>query len=341
MIVMARPRPVERPVTSQMKYAVPSVVSVVDQNFNFWDDTFYVGDLGGQLWKFSVGSVDKSRWTGRKLFDARDLTDPANPVYRPIYFAPAAAYDAYQMLWVFFGTGDRNDPKRCDNSDRVYAVMDVFDRDTALPRTFTETDLVDASTYSVLTSPDDLEEPAEVGKYGWYLPLMDYEKVFGNITIFGFSMLFTTNIPATCGAVVGGGQKQSCADRDPCKGGGGSGYLYTVDYTTGRALEIASSDGSGYARSSKGFLPGSESAVVEGQFVLGGAAQAGGEGTISIGGGIPRGAQLYTTGRSAGSTFGFKGHIITGGTLPLPLVITIAPSVEAISPDFWIELRNW
>ncbi|MFQ5961076.1 MAG: PilC/PilY family type IV pilus protein, partial [Candidatus Methylomirabilales bacterium] len=215
-----------------MNFSFATSPTVADINHDGYIDRAYIGDVGGQLWKFDMsapatltaGLVDN--WTGKRLFvaDPSQPNPPAVGEYYPaqaIYAAPALASDEYGNLWVYFGTGDRNHPNNT-STNRFYGIKDntTMANDTAL----TEASLVD------VTSAD------ATAVQGWFFTLAADEKVLAGADVFHKNVFFSTFTP---GAVV------------KCGSGGGDAKLYAIqmatgyaaiDWTTGDAL--ASSDSS-------------------------------------------------------------------------------------------------
>ncbi len=106
-----------------MNFSLAASPTAVDLNGDGYIDRVYIGDVGGQLWKFDVfptGGATVSgglvtNWTGKRLFAAASsqTNPPATGEYYPaqaIYVPPTLSYDANGNLWVYFGTGDRNHP---------------------------------------------------------------------------------------------------------------------------------------------------------------------------------------------------------------------------------------
>jgi len=117
-----------------MNFSLAANPTVVDTNQDGYIDRVYIGDVGGQLWKFDVSAPATlsgglvANWTGKRLFAADPLqpNPPAVGEYYPaqaIYAAPSVAFDDYGDLWVYFGTGDRNHPNNTGNN-RFYAIKD-------------------------------------------------------------------------------------------------------------------------------------------------------------------------------------------------------------------------
>ncbi|MHB1661438.1 MAG: pilus assembly protein [bacterium] len=97
-----------------MNYPVPSEVAPVFNTSGGSSvpsgelEAFYVGDLGGEMYAFSMPSIasetvkSSSTWTACPIF-----TQPgANPLLN-IFYPPAISYDSSGNLWVYFGTGNR------------------------------------------------------------------------------------------------------------------------------------------------------------------------------------------------------------------------------------------
>ena len=112
-----------------MVYAMPSTPGVLDLDFDGFADVIYIGDLGGQLWKWDIhevgvdslgsdGVVDN--WEFGVFFSARkSLSDPLGVSigdvtndgvtdyrYHSIFFPPIATY-VNEVLVLGFGSGER------------------------------------------------------------------------------------------------------------------------------------------------------------------------------------------------------------------------------------------
>ena len=61
-----------------MNFSIPAAPTVVDLNNDGYIDRVYIGDVGGQLWKFDVAPTGGAtlsgslitNWTGKRLFAA-------------------------------------------------------------------------------------------------------------------------------------------------------------------------------------------------------------------------------------------------------------------------------
>jgi type IV pilus assembly protein PilY1 len=200
-----------------MNFSIPAAPTAVDLNNDGYIDRVYIGDVGGQIWKFDVAPTGGAtlsgslinNWTGKRLFAAAaSQTNPpvAGELYPPqaIYFPPTLAYDANKNLWIFFGTGDRYHPNNTA-SNRFYGLKENTDTTNGSP--LTESSLTDMSSGGTITQ-------------GWYLPLANNEKVLAAADVFNFVVLFTTFTPVTAAV---------------CGTGGGDAKLYAINMSTGDA----------------------------------------------------------------------------------------------------------
>jgi Tfp pilus tip-associated adhesin PilY1 len=214
-----------------MDYSMPSTVAVIDADNNGFVDKLYVGDLGGQMWRFGkfTDALDNPltfpdcdenimNWTAQILF-------ASDPFYqKKIYYPPAVTLEHGYDL-VFFGTGDREDPCNPATSDKFYAVKDTHEAVT-----LSETDLVDV-TDPLAPVPDLDDETSDVDlnysiDQGWYIQLAPGEKVLAENTIFYKTAYLTTFTP----------------NNDPCLPGG-VGKVYGLEYKTGQAAVDFNKDG--------------------------------------------------------------------------------------------------
>jgi type IV pilus assembly protein PilY1 len=216
---------------AEMKYCIPSDIARVDTDGNGMIDRLYVGDIGGRVWRFDIGSSNVNSWTAKNIFNA----NPGASDKRKIFYPPDVTLEKdsgnYEM--VFFGTGDREHPKATNNVNRLYAVKDkytvaggVYNPTTVL----TETNLVDV-TLDLLQDPgtSDATQTAIMNdlntRSGWYIVLNEYsgEKSLASPVVFYGIIYFTTFTP-TLGS-----------ETDVCYLGEGSGRMYALKYKTGNA----------------------------------------------------------------------------------------------------------
>jgi type IV pilus assembly protein PilY1 len=155
-------------------YSIPASPAIVDTDNDSFIDRAYVGDLGGNMWRFKFcggaqgPSCDTGNWSGELLFQSSAT--------RPIFTTAAVARDVSSNLWIFWGTGDKINP----NSSAPGKFFALKDGGTG---TYYESDLPDISAYTDTSR-------------GWSISLgAGGEKMLSDPTVFGGILLFTTYIP--------------------------------------------------------------------------------------------------------------------------------------------------
>jgi len=190
---------------SEMVYSLPANPSIVDSDSDGFIDTVYIGDLGGNMWRFKLcrGSEPNCTWSGGRLFQ----TNTASGI-RPVYTSVAAARDPNRDLWVYWGTGDKTDPTASNAQEKLYAVKD---NNRTTTYTIADLDNITTKTY------DPTAKPA-----GWYMNFPGQgEKMLGDPTVFGGVIYMTTYTPSQ--------------GSDPCSQAG-TGSLYALNYTSGSGI---------------------------------------------------------------------------------------------------------
>lgn len=198
-------------------------------------DRVYIGDVGGQLWKFDFSTPATisggviTNWnvaqTGKRFFVGApsQANPPAAGEFYPaqgLYNPPSLALDTARNLWVYFGTGDRNHPNNT-SSNRFYGIKDTTEVSGAAVMT--------QGSYFQESSLTDVTAGTAAGTQGYYIRLgvnaagtvvNPNEKILSAVDVFASVVFFTTFTPTT--ATV-------------CGGGGGDAKLYAVNLTTGDA----------------------------------------------------------------------------------------------------------
>jgi len=232
--------------TTGMNYSFPSTVLVVDENDNGFVDKVYVGDLGGQMWRFAYFSDSDGNplvfpncneninsWTEQVFFK----TDDNNS--RKFFYPPNVTLEkGYDM--VFMGTGNRENA--CCNNDTLVCSFTGPDIIAAVKEAHSATtivgeedaggliakDLIDVTDPAA--TPPDLSTAGDVDSnlytdQGWYVRLVDGggnavgEKVLAEGVVFYKTFYVTTFTP----------------NEDPCVPGG-DGKLYALSHLTGSAV---------------------------------------------------------------------------------------------------------
>jgi len=208
----------------EMAYSIPSDIQKVDTNGDGKIDRLYVGDMGGQIWRFDIGDPAPDNWTGKIIFKSNIGSSEKRKIFYPPDVTLEKDSGNHEML--FFGTGDREHPKESANIDRLYAVKDKN------PSTnLTENDLVDV-TQDLLQDPGTDETSKSTildslnTKEGWYIKLDQNpgEKVLSSPVVY-YGVVYYTSFAPNFGTVS-----------DPCFVGEGTGRLYPLRYKTGNAV---------------------------------------------------------------------------------------------------------
>ena len=216
---------------SDMKYPIPSNVTVLDINQDGLADRMYVGDLGGQVWRFDNIEGDI---TGARLATLGAAGSVADE--RRFYNAPAVTRILSRtdsFLAIAIGSGWRAHPLSTQNNDRLYVLKDenVFtpqvDENGAVvyPAPLTNSDLVGLQ----------LDQSADAGQLqgagGWFLELgASGEKSLSSALIADNRVFFTSYSPES-GPL---GCQPSAAV--------GTGRLYALNILTGQPA-LVNADG--------------------------------------------------------------------------------------------------
>ncbi len=194
---------------TDMKYSLPAPPAIVDTDNDGFVDTVYIGDMGGNMWRFKLctksmlnaGSCSTSNWNGRLLFDS------SSGNIRPIFTSAAVTKDPIGNIWVYWGTGDKIDPTAANAQEHFYAMKDNF------TSTYTVNDI------DTLSSDSQVFNPASTTKVGYRIQLNGSgQKILAEPTIFGGVVYYTSFTPGN--------------SSDPCEQAG-TATLSCVSYTTG------------------------------------------------------------------------------------------------------------
>jgi type IV pilus assembly protein PilY1 len=204
-----------------MIYGLPSKPAVLDYDFDGFADVVYIGDLGGQMWKWDIKDVgadsnsdgEVDNWTADVFFrsPAEMVAGPATH-YRSFFYPPVAAFVRGKLV-LSFASGEREalryagDPGGNENN-RMYVIRDPYPTGTnAFATTFTEYDLTDVTGKDVDDNPND---------YGFFFSGTDGEKFVSELIIFAGYVIAVSYEPAPASA-------------DPCLAASGVSTLYAFN----------------------------------------------------------------------------------------------------------------
>lgn len=193
-----------------MNFSFAANPTAADLNNDGYVDKVYIGDVGGQVWKFDVSANATSSWAGKRVFTASagQANPPAAGEFYPaqgIYGAPTLAFDNSLNLWLYIGTGDRNHPNNTA-ANRFYGIKETSSMTNG--SALTESNLADVTTSNGAAAD------------GWFFQMGTNEKVFSNANVFNMDVLFSGFTPTTTVT---------------CTSGGGTAKLYSVQMLSGYA----------------------------------------------------------------------------------------------------------
>lgn len=199
---------------SDMKYSIPSNVKAIDVNADGISDQFYVGDMGGQVWRFDIDNENSS---GNKLSVyggvIADLAGNDSTSNRRFYHAPdvSAMLDGgTPKLAIAIGSGWQAHPLDTNIVDRFFLLTDtnVHERPKdsngdPLYIKLTEENLYDATDNHLghVSGVNTLDQQKEAYRLlgesdGWYITLERAgEKVLATSLTVGGEVYFTTYEP--------------------------------------------------------------------------------------------------------------------------------------------------
>ncbi len=233
-------------VQDQMQYALVATPAVLDLDGDGFADVVYVGDLGGNVFKWVIKPIGEDRandgsslrtqpaWKFQHFFQAPAQTiSGTGPYYKNIFQPPAAAFVG-NTLWIAFGTGERaaigytGNTSSLRENNRFYALTDPDPLATSAttPAVLAEADLTNISVVgTTVTSPrgyyfipyNPAVAPAPATP-------ADGEKFVTTTVIFAGKVITASFTPSLL--VEGDPGWDPCTQR-------GSGRLYIFDLKTG------------------------------------------------------------------------------------------------------------
>jgi len=208
---------------SDMNYSMPADISAIDTDLDGLADQMYIGDMGGQLWRFDIdnyASSANSLVTGGVM---AVFSDGSESGARRFYYAPnisLMSHEGEQSLAIAIGSGWRAHPLDLKVEDRFYMVRsdavhrapDGYGKDNGSGSfsPITESDLVDVT--------NDLSPDMTTGN-GWRMDMeIQGEKVLAKSITVDSKLIFTTYRPeqaaSACAAALGGGATYVVSIRD-------------------------------------------------------------------------------------------------------------------------------
>ena len=195
---------------SDMKYSIPGDIRAVDINNDGLADQLYVGDTGGQLWRFDInnGATTSNLVTGGVIADVSGTTAADA---RRFYHAPDISLNienGVRKLYIAIGSGYQAHPLSTDTTDRFY-VFKQTNISAPPPDTngdgvpdyvkMTESDLYDATADLITTGTSAQQSTALTdlaAADGWYITLSHAgEKVLSTSLTYNGTIYFTTYEP--------------------------------------------------------------------------------------------------------------------------------------------------
>jgi type IV pilus assembly protein PilY1 len=206
---------------NSMDNAIPSRVTVLDQNGDTFADRMYVGDMGGRIWRFDIiNNSDADELVRGGIFAELGNAggdSPSDENNRRFYNAPDVSLVQKRGEAPFYniaiGSGYRGHPLNGTTTERFYSLRDtkpfaVYSQDDYDSRANgvildTDTDLVEVST-------NPAGSTVTTASKGWKYTLNrngDGEKVLAEATTVDGVVLFPTYEPVAVGV------------QDPCSPG--------------------------------------------------------------------------------------------------------------------------
>jgi len=210
----------------RMNYSIPAGIRVLDQNEDGLADRMYVGDMGGQVWRFDIQNGSGAGGVLASL-GAADLDNPARADVRRFYNTPDVV-NVIKAENVFFsiniGSGYRAHPLDTSIDDEFYSVRD-FNSTRVIP-----TDKYDTVDFPLIEREDLIDitnnaapvlEPSDAG---WRLGMVQNngEKILGESVTVDNVVFFNSFAPT--------GAAQSCLP------GAGINRFYRISILDGSPL---------------------------------------------------------------------------------------------------------
>ena len=188
-----------------MKYAIPGDLSLLDINKDGLADMMFVGDTGGQVWRFDFhqGENVADLVTGGVIAELADDTQIND---RRFHFKPDVSIFGDKgnlRMAISLGSGSLQEPLEQTTKNRFYVIFqdDIY----AAPATYTKL------TETNLTNRTNDIRSVRINNSGWYIDLEARgEKALASSLTVNNQLIFTTYAPETaasaCSGVTGVGR---------------------------------------------------------------------------------------------------------------------------------------
>jgi Tfp pilus tip-associated adhesin PilY1 len=247
----------------KMVYSIAAEPTVLDMNGDGFADVVYIGDLGGQMWKWdihavgipssSTGPVPTSVWPAKVFFESPVATIAGGLKHYHSIFQGAAAALSKGVLTLSFASGERadlgymgdpntSDPNNpiglYDDNNRFWVVKDKapvgFGSVNAFPSSLPiyETAVTGHDKLTDITTTLFDNDPNDAG---YFFKVPDGQKFMTDHLIFGGVVVTLAYLPDLAGSGAG----NNCA-----LGGTTWEYAWTLDNGTG-VLTAGTGSGSG------------------------------------------------------------------------------------------------
>ncbi|MBW7473101.1 pilus assembly protein [Marinobacter sp. F4218] len=227
---------------AQMQYSIPASPKALDVNGDGLVDQIYVGDMGGQIFRFDLGDSTQGNSlvvTGAPIADLADSTVAGN---RRFYHTPdlfGVKIGGQRYFGLVIGSGYQAHPLSTSISERLYMLKieavgsapidpsDPNEERILYPDPVTEGDLYDATDNTIQEGSTETARneaaTALAGSKGWYIRLENAgEKVLSESTTINNEIYVTTYEPK--------------ASDNPCLPPTGTSRLYHISALDGRAV---------------------------------------------------------------------------------------------------------
>jgi type IV pilus assembly protein PilY1 len=198
----------------RMQYSMPAGLTVIDVDADGYDDAFYIGDTGGQVWRFDIdqGNAGANLVTGGVIADLALGGGRANN--RRFYHSPDVALirmGEELKLAISIGSGERPSPLSEGTNDKFFVIFQdtVYgapasyetlylgdDPATATVETSSFYDATDNLLQTGTTAEIEAEKSLLANSQGWFIDLeRPGEKVLSTPLTFRNTVTFTTYEP--------------------------------------------------------------------------------------------------------------------------------------------------